>query len=162
MLLCLVSICLVGCSGATKTSLPAAPDLKIANADNPGEPLDLSKVAVSGKLTIVEFYSDQCPPCIKMAEALDRLAKARPDIAIRRVNIDRRGQNQIDFDSPLARQQKVGSVPSFRIFESDGKQSAEGDLAKQKVQEIYSQAQMFDKGQSDAGTRDAMKQYEKQ
>lgn len=162
LLLCVaVAFCLGGCARSSKTVPQAPPDLKIANSENPGEPIDLNAVAVKGKLTVVEFYSEQCPPCIKMAEVLDRLAKARPDIAIRRVNIDRRGQSQIDFDSPLAHQLKIESVPSFRIFEADGRQSAEGALAKEKVQEIYSQAQMFEQGQSDAGTRETMKQYEK-
>jgi len=156
-----VWLLLVGCSSTPTSTTPSphVPDLQIANSSTPGEKLDLSQLAVPGKTTLIEFYSDQCPPCHEMLRVMEYLAASRSDLAIRRINIDRTGHSGIDFDSPLAEQYAVESVPSFRIFDPQGKEIAQGKAAKDTVREWYSQAQMIQRGQSDPGTRKIMDQY---
>lgn len=152
-----------GCShraAPTAGSTPVTPDLEIANAAHPGERLELSSIAVKGKTTLCEFYSDNCPPCKQMEPVLEFLASRRPDLAIRRVNIDRPGQQQIDFHSPLAEQWRVESVPSFCVYDDQAKLVAQGDEAKDQVKTWYSQAQMFQQAEANPETRAILKDYE--
>ena len=154
---------LVGCSSPSPTvstsATPSRPDLLIANTERPGETIDLTGLTVKGKTTLVEFYSDHCPPCVEMARVLEYLAAARPDLAIRRLNIDRPGHQGIDFDSPLCEQHGVQSVPSFRIFDGEGTEVAREKAAKDQVRQWYSDAQMFQRGQAGPGMRKVMDNY---
>ncbi len=124
------------------------PDIAIANANAPGEELDLSQARVKGKTTLFEFYSVSCPACVQMEPIMDYLSRGKENLAIRKVNIDRPGADGIDFDSPLAEQWQVESVPSFRIVDGDGRLLAQGKEAKDQVREWYSQAQMVERAQS--------------
>lgn len=149
-----------GCSSPKPSPPPATPDLKIANADNPGERLDLESVLVKGKTTVCEFYSNHCPPCQQMAPILEGIAAQHTEVAFRKINIDRASSGGIDFDSPLAEQHQVHSVPAFRIYDADGKLKAEGDEAKNQIREWHSQGQMLQRAERDAGTREILKDYE--
>ena len=100
-----------------------------ANASNPGQCLDLKSLPVKGKTTLVDFYSPYCPPCMAMAPVLDKLARKRPDLALRRVNINRPEVRGIDWRSPLAEQLQLRSVPHFMIFDPRGQLVAEGKAA---------------------------------
>jgi thiol-disulfide isomerase/thioredoxin len=100
-----------------------------ANAANPGQALELNSLPVKGKTTLVDVYSPFCPPCMAMAPVLDKLGKKRPDLAIRRVNINRPEVKGIDWRSPLAEQLKIRAVPHFMIFDSRGQLQAEGKAA---------------------------------
>ena len=159
---CILAGLLTGCSSKPAPSTPAGPDLKIANSDHPGERLEIESALVPGKVTLCEFYSDQCPPCREMASALEKLAGLRPDLAIRKFNIDRPQHNGIDFDSPLAVQLQIDTVPCFRIYDEKGKLTAQGSQAKDQVRTWYTQAQAIQRGQADSGTREIMKNYEQQ
>ncbi|MEW6282054.1 MAG: thioredoxin family protein [Candidatus Eremiobacterota bacterium] len=145
--------------GATQTPTPSGPDLKIANASSPGERLDLATCAVPGKLTLIEFFSDRCPPCREMARVLDYIAARRPDLAIRRLNIDRPGSGGIDWDSPLADQYGIDTVPCFKIYGTGGGLISQGDAAKDQVRQWYYDAQMLDRAQADPGTRAISERY---
>lgn len=123
------------------------PDLRIANAARPGEPLDLKAHLSKDRTTLFEFYSDQCPPCREMERVMEYLAEHDRDLAIRRVNIDRRGHAGIDFDSPLAEQHGVEAVPSFRIYDKTGRLVAQGDAAKDQVRQWYSDAQLVERAE---------------
>ena len=152
---------LAGCGGTNSSvSQATAPDIRILNASNPGAQLDLSRSAVAGKITVFEFYSDHCRPCLEMSPFLQRLAEGRPDLAIRKLNIDRPGSQQIDFESPLFRQAKIQGVPAFMIYDAKGNLVAEGQRARDQVREWFNQSAMIQKGQADPGTREVMKAYE--
>lgn len=160
----LVALLFCGCArsdrpGASTQSLQP-PDLQTANSATPGQTIDLEKVLVSGKSTVLEFYSDACPPCREMAPVVERIAKAHPEIAFRKLNIDRAGMQEIDFDSPLATQMALHSVPSFRIYDEQGKLKADGQQAKDQMRTWFSQAQMFERAQNSAEGRELMKDYE--
>ena len=101
-------------------------DHKAINAENPGEKIDLEKYLVSGKINIVDFYSQYCPPCLKISPYLVKLDKARDDIVVLQVDINRKGITRIDWGSPLAQQFKLRSIPHFKIYDESGKLTADG------------------------------------
>ena len=98
-----------------------------------GQEVDVADYLVPGKTTIVDFYSEYCPPCRAIAPKLAELHKSRDDIAVVKVDINRPGVKGIDWSSPVARQYKLHSIPHFKIFGPDGKLQAEGDAAYDQV-----------------------------
>jgi thiol-disulfide isomerase/thioredoxin len=104
-----------------------------ANPNNPGQTLDVKSLLVKGKTTLVDFYSPFCPPCVRLAPLMAKLAKKRPDLAIKKVNINRPGINGIDWRSPLAQQYQIRQVPFFMIFDPQGKPVAQGREAVETV-----------------------------
>lgn len=148
----LLLLAALACGGrpATEPSPQAAeppPDLRIANAARPGEALDLQSHLSKDRTTLVEFYSDQCPPCREMERVMEYLAQQKRDLAVRRVNIDRRGHAGIDFDSPLAEQHGIDAVPAFRIYSPQGRLVASGTEAKDQVRQWYSDAQLVERAE---------------
>ena len=74
-----------------------------ANAGRDGQTIDLKKLPVQGKITVVDFFSQYCPPCMQLAPLLEQLAQKRSDLAIKKVNIQRpEVSGKIDWQSPLA------------------------------------------------------------
>ena len=117
----------------------AAGGLQEANSGRGGETLDLQTLRVTGKTTLIEFYSPFCPPCERLAPLLEELAKKRADLAVKKVNINRPEVKGIDWRSPLAQQYKIRSVPYFIIFSPKGK-AAEGRAATKQVQDWLAEA----------------------
>lgn len=104
------------------------------NAGREGQAIDLKGLPVKGKTTLVDFYSPYCPPCVKIAPLLEQLAQKRSDLAIKKVNIQRPAvQGNIDWQSPLAKQLGLRSIPHFVIFDKKGKQVAQEKEAMQQV-----------------------------
>lgn len=90
------------------------------NADSPGERIELAAFRVPGKNVVFDFSSKHCGPCRRLSGMLEKLAARRPDVLIRVVDIDRRGAFGIDWESPVARQYDLQSVPSLRLARPDG------------------------------------------
>jgi thiol-disulfide isomerase/thioredoxin len=103
------------------------------NPNNPGEALDVNSLLVKGKTTVIDFYSPFCPPCVRLAPLMAKLAKKRPDLAIKKVDINRKGVNGIDWGSPLAQQYQIRQVPFFMIFTPQGQPVAQGREAIETV-----------------------------
>ena len=101
--------------------------------DFPDGPINLTSMVVSGKLNIVDMYSEFCPPCRAIAPYLEKLAKARPDIHVIRIDINRKGHRGIDWGSPIAKQFNLRSIPHFILVDGDGKVLKEGKSAYKKV-----------------------------
>lgn len=107
-----------------------------ANADRAGQTLDLATLPVKGKITVVDFYSPYCPPCMAIGPLLEQLSQKRPELAIQKVNIQRPEKSGgIDWQSPLAQQMGFGSIgiPYFLIFDKHGKMVAKGKEAQKQV-----------------------------
>ena len=104
-----------------------------ANPNNPGQTLDVNSLVVKGKTTLIDFYSPFCPPCVRLAPLMAKLAKKRPDLAIKKVNINRPGINGIDWRSPLAQQHQIRQVPFFMIFNPRGQLLSQGRDAVETV-----------------------------
>ena len=104
-----------------------------ANPDNPGQTLDVKSLLVKGKTTLIDFHSPFCPPCVQLAPIMAKLAEKRPDLAIKKVNINRPEVNGIDWRSPLAQQYQIRQVPYFMIFNPQGQLVAQGREAVETV-----------------------------
>lgn len=98
-----------------------------------GEQVTLEDHLVPGKTTIVDFSSEFCGPCRQLAPRLEALADQRADIAVVKVDINRPGQVGIDWQSPVARQFSLTSIPYLRVYGPDGKLQLEGRPAMQQV-----------------------------
>jgi len=106
---------------------------KVINADNPGMTIDITGYVEKGKITIFDFYSKYCGPCMRLAPYLEELDKKCDDIVVCKVDMNRKNVRGIDWQSPLAKQYKLRSVPHFIIYGKDGKIMASGRSAYKKV-----------------------------
>jgi thiol-disulfide isomerase/thioredoxin len=86
-----------------------------------GDVIHIQDYLVPGKTTIFDFYSDFCPPCRALKPSLEKLHASRDDIALVVVDINRPGVRGIDWNSPVARQYQLHSIPHLAIFGPDGK-----------------------------------------
>jgi thiol-disulfide isomerase/thioredoxin len=98
-----------------------------------GKEVKLADYLVPGKTTVFDFYSEYCPPCRAIAPRLEELHMTRDDIVVVKVDINRPGVKGIDWQSPVARQYKLQSIPHFKVYDPDGKLQAEGDKAYELV-----------------------------
>jgi thiol-disulfide isomerase/thioredoxin len=109
----------------TKSAAPA----RIAH----GQRVDLQAYVVPGKTTIFDFTSEYCPPCRAIAPALHKLHASRSDIVVVEVDLNRPGIQGIDWESPVAQQYNMRSIPAFKVYGADGKLQVEGDEASSYV-----------------------------
>jgi thiol-disulfide isomerase/thioredoxin len=105
-----------------------------ANRSNPGQTLDVNSLVVQGKTTLIDFHSPFCPPCVQLAPIMAQLAAKRPDLVIKKVNINRPEVQGIDWRSPLAQQYQIRQVPYFMIFSPQGQLVAQGREASETVE----------------------------
>ena len=111
-----------------------------ANAGNGGAALDVKPLLVKGKTTLIDFYSPACPPCVRLAPLFEQLAAKRPDLAIKKVNINRPGTQGIDWASPVAQQYKIRHVPYLMVLSPSGKLMGQGKDALPQVQRWLQEA----------------------
>ncbi len=104
------------------------------NAGREGCALALQNLPVKGKITVVDCWSPFCPPCLRLVPFLEKLAQKRRDLAIIKLNINRpEVQGGIDWQSPLAQQLGLHSIPHFLIFDPQGRLAAQGSEARRQV-----------------------------
>jgi thiol-disulfide isomerase/thioredoxin len=120
-----------------------AGEVQEANAGRCGENLDCKSLLVPGQVTVIEFYSPFCPPCIRIAPLMEQLSQSRPDLTIKKININRPEVTGIDWRSPLAQQYKLRSVPYFTIFNPQGKLVAEGNPALEQIERWLREAKIL-------------------
>jgi thiol-disulfide isomerase/thioredoxin len=123
----------------------AAGQVEEANAGRGGESVDVRPLLAPGRMTLIDFYSPYCPPCLMVAPLLEQLAQKRPDLVIRKLNINRPGFKGIDWRSPLAQQYRIRAVPHFVIFNQRGKMLAEGKAAAPMVERWLKEAGLIPK-----------------
>lgn len=111
-----------------------------ANAFQPGAEFAVAEHLQRGKTNIVDFYSDYCPPCRKISPLLTELGRKRPDLAVIRVDINRKGVEGIDWSSPVARQYGLRSIPHFQIYDGEGNLVQEGQAAYMQILALLAQA----------------------
>lgn len=111
------AVLLVSAAAATKGPDP----LVVAH----GEKVELTDYLVPGKTVVFDFTSKYCGPCQAYEEPLKELHRKRADIAVVKVDINRPGVKKIDWQSPVAQQYRMDSIPRFKIFGPDGKLLAE-------------------------------------
>lgn len=96
-------------------------------------PVYLEELIVAGETNIVDLYSEYCPPCVRLAPLLKKLDERRDDIAVVKVDINRIGVTGIDWQSPVAKQFKLRSVPHFIVVTPSGKLKFQGKKAYEYV-----------------------------
>jgi thioredoxin 1 len=67
-----------------------------------------------GKITIVDFYADWCGPCRHISPILDKIAEGNSDIALQKINIDKRRD--------LAQEYNVTAIPRIIIYDKNGRE----------------------------------------
>lgn len=110
------------------------------NAFQPGAEFSVAAHLRRGKTNIVDFYSEYCPPCRRISPLLAELGKKRPDLAVIKVDINRKGVQGIDWSSPVARQFNLSSIPHFKIYDGEGRLLQEGQEAYAQVMNMLAQA----------------------
>lgn len=107
-----LAVCLAGVSPVT------AADIQTITH---GARVELGSHTVQGKLTLFDFYADWCGGCQQLEPVLQRYATRHADeLAIRKVDIVR-------WDSPVASQFRLRSIPHLKLLDTDGAVLAEGD-----------------------------------
>jgi thiol-disulfide isomerase/thioredoxin len=128
-LLLLCTLALLSPAIAAGNHAKGAAPLRIAH----GEQVDLADYLVPGKTTVFDFTSEFCPPCRAYDPTLLALHQQRADIAVVQVDINRPGLKKIDWQSPVAQQYGMKSIPHFKVYGPDGKLLAEGQDARGMV-----------------------------
>ena len=82
---------------------------------------------------VFDFTSDFCPPCRAINPYLDKLHANRADVVVVKVDINRPDVRGIDWQSPVAKQYGMRSIPYFQVYGPDGQMVAEGQQARQMV-----------------------------
>lgn len=122
--------------GATATPSPGEGEvvLRTLNAGDPGGRIELKPALVPGRLNVVDFYSRYCGPCVELKPRLEALAKKRPDaIAVLQVDVNRPGVEGIDWESPVADQFALTSLPYLVVIDRQGEVAAVGEEASLMV-----------------------------
>lgn len=91
--------------------------------------VNLEKKIVKGMTNIIDFYSEYCPPCKRISPFLKTLDARREDIVVIKIDINRTGVEGIDWDSPVAKQFRLKSIPHFIVITPWGKFMCEGKEA---------------------------------
>ena len=94
---------------------PAGADVQELNKD--GEAVGpLARLRVPGKFTVFDVYADWCGPCREVDARLREVVAERKDVAVRKLSV-------VDFDSPLALELKVDTLPFVVVFTPEGKKT---------------------------------------
>jgi thiol-disulfide isomerase/thioredoxin len=113
-------------AGSSQTSAPSG-DLPVVLAK--GQEVDVTQHLDEGRITIIDFYSDYCGPCKRLEPYMLQLHREREDITVVKVDINRPGVRGIDWQSPVARQYRLQSIPHFQVYDAQGRLLAEGPAA---------------------------------
>lgn len=106
------------CHNLSFEPLPTLPEGADVAAVPPEQALgDLSKLAVPGKTTVIDFWAVWCVPCRKVTIDLHTHLQKRSDLAVRKVQIG-------SWDDPVAAKHLGGSpdLPLVVVLGPDGKE----------------------------------------
>lgn len=102
-----------GCGLAAAPELPSGPRLgeaELIRTVSKGQAVDLDEHLEDGSWTIIQFTAPWCPGCRQLEPRLEALVKARGTVRLRRIDIR-------DWDSPVARQHGIQSIPQLWLHD---------------------------------------------
>lgn len=91
----------------------------VATLNNGGKPLDLEDLNVPGGIMVFSFYADWSAEAGALDPGLRKLAEREEGVFLRRINI-------LGWDTPLARQYDLRSLPAVWIYNGQGELMASG------------------------------------
>ena len=112
------------------SSAPAAVHVKQAEPlpIAQGQTVVLTDFLVPGKTVVFDFTSKFCGPCQGYNEPLKLLHAKRADIVVVEVDINRPDIRGIDWESPVAQQYGLHSIPHFKVYSPAGRLLAEDKI----------------------------------
>ncbi len=78
-----------------------------------GDPVEIARHLVRGKVTVVDFYADWCGPCRMISPYLEQLVNDDHDVVLRKVDVVR-------WNSPVAQEYGVSAIPRVEIYDRAG------------------------------------------
>ncbi len=108
--------------GEVRKDLEPLPDevrrtLDISSASD-GEKIEVAKIVVPGKVTVLDYWAEWCSPCHLVDIRLQHLVQSNPNLAVRRVNIGK-------WDNAAAAQAtsefRAEALPYVRVYDAGGK-----------------------------------------
>lgn len=76
----------------------------------------LARLRVPDKFTVFDVYADWCGPCRDVDARLREVVAERKDVAVRKLSV-------VDFDSPLALELNIETLPFVVVFTPEGKKT---------------------------------------
>jgi thiol-disulfide isomerase/thioredoxin len=126
-------------ASAPARSAPAAAPPSAVSADDVaviaegGKQVDLARVVVPGKITIVDFYAEWCGPCRRISPLLEQMARSDADVVLRKIDI-------VKWQTPVTAQYAIRSVPNIRVFDRSGRMVGQPTSSLQEVQRLVQRA----------------------
>ncbi len=145
----LITVLAVWCSCLTRaekipvSTTPPKDEIRPANVtvvDVSKEAKDVEKLITAGKVTIVDVFSEACPPCRQLSPLLNRLAARRHDLAILKLDLgtqlvksEKGAVRVINWNSPHKEKYDIHSIPFLTIYGENGAKLSEGEEAFKTV-----------------------------
>ena len=109
-------------AGETRKDVQPLPEeargrLDIASASD-GNRIEVAKVLVPGKVTVLDYWAEWCSPCHLLDARLQHLLAADPKLAVRRIDV---GKWDNDAARQATREFRVGALPYVRVYDARGK-----------------------------------------
>jgi thiol-disulfide isomerase/thioredoxin len=97
---------------------PTATDwqgLDVEDLAEDGQPFELSRALVAGKITVFDFHATWCAPCRQVDAHMLHVLRDEPRIALRKIEIE-------EWGDPLVRSLLVGvpELPYLIVYAADG------------------------------------------
>lgn len=112
---------------------PAAAPAVVETISNGGKEVLLNKVLVPGRVTVLDFYAEWSGPCHILNPHLEALVRKEQDAVLRKIDI-------VNWQSDVASQYEVRTVPSVRVYDKRGRQVGEPSSSLEAIQRNLSQA----------------------
>ena len=79
-----------------------------------GAQVDIAKHLALGNVTVVDFYADWCGPCRQLSPSLEQMARADPEIALRKIDI-------VNWNTAVVKQFNIHSIPHVNVYNRGGR-----------------------------------------
>lgn len=99
---------------ASRPSAASKAPPKTVQLNAPGAAVDILAALPAGYVTVVDFWSVTCEPCIVQGEKLAAGVADEPRVLIRKVDVG-------DGDTPVAAAYKIAVLPHFFIYDKHKK-----------------------------------------